>query len=113
MFREAQVFLRRLAAAGAAVGAAAGLVVLSQASASAASSVTISGVVHCNRGAVVGVWVQSSGGGSKFANWKRLITSASDSTYSATVSTNLPSNIQLHVGCGGSTSTWGSSNYSP
>jgi surface antigen len=113
MLGKARVLLRQLAATGAAVGTAAGLVVLNQASASAASSVTVSGVVHCNSGAVVGVWVQSSGGGSKFASWKRLATSASDSTYSATISTNLPSNIQLHVGCGGSTSKWGSSNYSP
>lgn len=103
------VLLRWFAAAG----ATAGLVAFSQASASAASSVTISGVVHCNTGAVVGVWVQSSGGGSKFANWKPLATSALDSTYNATINTNLPSSIQLHVGCGGKTSKWGSSNNSP
>jgi surface antigen len=107
--KKAQVLLRWFTAAG----ATAGLVAFSQVAASAASSVTISGVVHCNTGAVVGVWVQSSGGGSKFASWKRLASSASDSTYSANVSTNLPSNIQLHVGCGGSTSAWGSSNNSP
>ncbi len=109
MFRKIKVPLRWLMA----VGATAALVVLNQPSASATVSVTISGVVHCNSGAVVGVWVQSTGGGSKFANWQHMITSASDSTYSAAVSTNLPSNVQLHVGCGGSPASWGSSNNSP
>lgn len=80
--------------------------------ASAASSITVSGTVHCHGGAVNGVWVASSGGGSEFASKHYLPNDYADMQYSATV---VSGNIQLRVGCGGNTPTanWGSTNNSP
>jgi len=83
------------------------------ASAVSASTISINGVVHCHGGAVEGVWVQSSGKGSKFAGWRPFNTSSADALYSATISTALPTNIQLRVGCGGSKEKWATTNYSP
>lgn len=77
-----------------------------------AASPTIKGTVTCANGkGVVGVWVRSSRQGSKFAAWKK--TAAASASYSAQVSTSLPTSISLHVGCGGSTKTWGSDDFSP
>jgi surface antigen len=79
----------------------------------AASTVTVSGVVHCHAGGVAGVWVQSSGGGSKFASWKAFRPGGPDAAYSASIATRLPTTVELHVGCGGTPAKWGSSDYSP
>lgn len=77
-----------------------------------AAGPTISGKVACaNNQHVEGVWVQSSGGGSKFASWKP--TGTATASYSTTISTKLPTSISLHVGCGGSTKSWKSDNFSP
>jgi surface antigen len=62
---------------------------------------------------VVGVWVQSSGGGSKWASFSRVAGAPHKANYSATLSTAVPTNVQLHVGCGyksGSTVDWWSNN---
>lgn len=80
---------------------------------SLASSISVSGVVHCSGGAVVGVWIQSTGGGSKFAGWRPFNTSTADATYAAQLSTSLPTKLQLRVGCGGSKAKWGTTNNSP
>jgi hypothetical protein len=77
-----------------------------------AAGPTINGNVTCaNNQHVEGVWVQSGGGGSKFASWKS--TGTATASYSASISTKLPTSISLHVGCGGSTKTWKSDNFSP
>jgi uncharacterized protein YraI/surface antigen len=76
-------------------------------------SINISGTVECNSGAVVGIWIQSSGGGSGFAGWTPLALTARAATYSRTFTTKTPTNIQLRVGCGGTKAAWGSTNYAP
>jgi surface antigen len=76
-----------------------------------AASVTVSGTVRCMTGAkVVGVWVQSTGGGSKFASRWAQPRAASVNGYSARVNSG---SIELHVGCGGSTSEWDSDQWTP
>lgn len=90
--------------------AASGLVIGSAPPASAAS-VGIKGQVTCAKGNwVMGVWVQSSGGGSRWASWSRVSGAPNKANYSTTLSTALPTNVQLRVGCGGSTSSWWSNN---
>jgi hypothetical protein len=85
---------------------------MSLAPAALAATVTISGSVTCaNNKGIEGVWVQSSVKGSQFATLKTP--GAVTTTYSANISTPVPTSISLHVGCGGSTKTWGSSNFSP
>jgi surface antigen len=81
--------------------------------AASASTISVSGVVHCNSGSVVGVWVQSNGGGSKFASWRAFNTSSTNAAYGTTLSTKLPTSVQLRVGCGGSPAKWGTTNNSP
>jgi surface antigen len=79
----------------------------------ASTTITVSGTVQClSGGAVDGVWVASSGGGSGFASKHYLPSSYTEMQYSANVTSG---DIQLRVGCGGSTPTadWGSTNNSP
>lgn len=71
-----------------------------------AKSVTVSGVVRCPANApVVGVWVKSSGGGSKFASLFIKAGKARSNGYSAKVGSG---KVELHVGCGGSAESWDS-----
>jgi len=80
------------------------------ASASAAA-ITISGTVRCPSGAaVVGIWVQSSGGGSRFASRWGYPGNAAVAGYSASVNSGA---VELHVGCGGSPSNWASDQWTP
>lgn len=80
--------------------------------ASAASTMTLSGVVHCHGGAVEGIWVASTGPGSGWASrWNFSSGDTSDNTYSMT----LPSGsvqVSFHVGCAGSPSNWATVNKS-
>jgi surface antigen len=80
---------------------------------SGTKTISISGVVTCASGGVQGIWVNSSGGGSRFAGWKAFNTSVNDASYGATFTTHLPTTIQLRVGCGGSPTKWGTANLSP
>lgn len=73
-----------------------------------ATAVTVKGTVWCKTGDVVGVWVQSTGGGSKFASRWALPGNARVSGYQATVNSG---QVELHVGCGGSPSRWASDQY--
>ena len=98
-----------LLAAGCAIACALGV---SLAPAAQASVITISGNITCANGQpVVGVWIQSSKGGSKFAPWTK--TGTSTAFYKTSISTALPTNVSLHVGCGKTPQQWGSSNFSP
>jgi surface antigen len=82
--------------------------------AAAATAVRVHGTVECSGGkAVVGIWINSSGGGSKFADWTPYPGRPHVAVYSATVSTNFSTNLRLDVGCGGSKATWGSNNKTP
>lgn len=82
-------------------------------SASAATSYKVIGVVTCPGGqAVTGVWVQSSAGGSKFAKRTAFPNNKRAAYYTATFNTTFPTQVRLHVGCGGSEDKWGSENRS-
>lgn len=78
-----------------------------------ASTISVGGVVACSSGNVQGVWVQSSKGGSRWASWRKMALSARYASYAASLSTSLPTSIQLRVGCGGSPSHWATTNNSP
>ncbi len=92
------------------IAACTALALVTAAPASAAT-VTVSGTVRCMTGAkVVGVWVQSTGGGSKFATRWAQPGAGSVSGYSAKVNSG---SVELHVGCGGETSEWDSDQWTP
>ena len=80
--------------------------------AAATGTITISGTVSCQSHSVVGVWVESGGGGSGWANWQIIDARHTNiATYQARIqNTSLPTNIRLHVGCGGKSSNWWSDN---
>jgi len=61
---------------------------------------------------VVGVWVESGGGGSGWADWWPVDAGHKNiAWYQAKIqNTGLPTNIRLHVGCGGSSADWWSDN---
>ncbi len=92
----------------------AGMVIAVAAPASAATAtIVVSGTVSCQSHPVVGVWVESGGGGSGWAGWQAVGRHANIATYQAKIQhTRLPTNIRLHVGCGhvGKTAAWWSDN---
>lgn len=89
-------------------------VVFASGASAAPATVHLRGTVACPSGRpVVGVWVQSSGGGSGFANWSRYPGASTVAKFSRTMSTNPGTTLYLNVGCGGSTATWGSSSRTP
>lgn len=107
---QARVSMRRRAALGF-VATFVLAIVASSLPANAAAAITISGTVRCPAGAkVVGVWVQSSGGGSRFATRWGFPGYATVNGYSASVN---PGTVELHVGCGGSEASWGSDQWTP
>ncbi|WP_343909913.1 hypothetical protein [Nocardioides aquiterrae] len=66
-----------------------------------AASVSVSGTVACRNGLpVVGVWVNSTGGGSKFAGWTRRSGMPWVADYSTTLSSASSTTIRLDIGCG-------------
>jgi hypothetical protein len=81
--------------------------------ANASVTYNIRGSVYCNSGAVVGVYMHSSGGGSDFASWTAFPGHSNIARYSRQFTTALPSKIWLSVGCGGTKQSWGSSNNTP
>lgn len=101
---------RQLAMAGVALLAVFGMAFVAVPSASAASG-TISGNIQCFYGnnQVVGVWVDAENGTDGFAS----LTSdgMGGKNYSYTLSQT--SKYTLHVGCSGTSSSWGSSMTSP
>jgi surface antigen len=83
--------------------------------ASATTSMTVRGTVICANGHdVVGVWVESSAGGSKFATWHAFGGHKNTAYYSTKIASRLSSTkITIRVGCGGSKASWWSDNGSP
>lgn len=59
---------------------------------------------------MVGVWVQSTGGGSRFAKREPATGASTMSTYSARVNSGA---VELHVGCGGKEANWASDQWTP
>ncbi len=99
-----------------AVTSASALLVASPVPADAATAqITISGTVACRGGhEVVGVWVASSGGGSKWASYTKRSYAPWVAEYTATFTTSTPTKIRIDTGCGRtSTGAWYSNNASP
>ena len=67
-------------------------------SAKASTTIRVQGAVSCDNNDFVGVWIQSSGGGSTFA--AIYISTYNDGLFQRSITTTLPTNISLHVGCG-------------
>lgn len=81
-----------------------------------AASPSLWGVVTCSGGrAVQGVWVQSSAGGSRWADWWALPGRSSSAHFSTQLSfSGSSSKVELHVGCGtNSNGSWWSTNLTP
>src|SRR6266581_7317426 len=90
-----------------------GLVIAAPLPASAATgTIIVDGWVSCQSHWVVGVWVESGGGGSGWADWWPVDAGHKNiAWYQAKIqNTGLPTNIRLHVGCGGSSADWWSDN---
>jgi surface antigen len=101
--------LRRLAAVAIATGVFAAGVVATPA---LAAAVSVDGTVACEGGrAVVGVWVESSGGGSGFAGWQAQPGTPSIAHYRRVLDTARRTDISLDVGCGGSSAHWWGDNW--
>jgi len=81
----------------------------------ASTTLTVSGAAVCNSGrAVEGVWVTSTGGGAGWAGWTPMPGRPNVAWYSRTLTISTSSTaVSLHIGCGGSTSQWASSSYTP
>jgi len=95
------------------IGSLSALVVAAPIPAEAATgTIIVSGTVSCQWNPVAGVYVESGGGGSGWADWNVVDAGHTNiATYQAKIhNTTLPTNIRLHVGCGGSPSAWWSDN---
>lgn len=93
-----------------------GLLVAAPAEA-AAATVQVRGVVQCPAGKpVTGIYIQSSGGGSGFAikntHWRTFPGYPHIANVVRNTTMNRPSDVQVHVGCGGTSQKWGSNNKS-
>ncbi len=79
-----------------------------------AGTVSVRGEVMCvSQNSVVGVWIESTKGGSKWASWKAVSGAPYEANYSASISYSGDlTQVRLHVGCGGSPQKWGSTNRS-
>lgn len=86
---------------------------VSQVAGASTYKIVVDGAVSCNYHPLSGVWVQSSGGGSGWAHWDYGSNGKYDGDFSLAISTALPTNLSLHIGCGtGSTpGSWWSANY--
>jgi hypothetical protein len=89
--------------AGAALCAASLSALALTAAGPASASTGVSGYVECLTMPVEGVWIDAANGGSGWASWY----TSGDAEY-AHYSYNLPNNgsYAVHVGCGGSPSSW-------
>lgn len=72
---------------------------------------TVKGSVTCTYHALIGVWVWNSYTGGNWAAVSWTSTNHYAATYSESDFAILPATVQLHVGCGGTSSSWWSSNY--
>ena len=78
----------------------------------AATAISITGTVQCAAGhAVQGVWLESTGGGSTWAEWQAMPGKPAVARIWKSITTSVPTSIRLHVGCGkNSDGSWWSNN---
>ena len=88
----------------------AAVVVTTPPSQSGGTATKISGSIQCQSKSVEGVWIQAANNGSGWAPW---VSSAANPQF-ATYSYTLPygGEYSVHVGCGGTTSSWAVAEYS-
>jgi surface antigen len=81
----------------------------------ATTSMTIRGTVICASGHdVVGVWIESTAGGSRFSAWTAFKGHENTAYYETTIKSRAKSTkITVRVGCGGSPADWWSDNGTP
>src|SRR5579864_8120536 len=94
---------------------AATLVPLTVTAASASTAtITLSGTVSCvpnnTTNHVEGVWIEVGTGNSGWATMAATANSSATVGYTRTFTATLPTNIRLHVGCGGTPQSWWSDN---
>jgi len=76
----------------------------------AVAQVHVQGTVHCHGGSVTGIWINDSAGGGWATRYDFTPSDTSDDRYGMTVPAGT---ISFSVGCGGTTSKWGTVNNSP
>jgi len=72
------------------------------------AAITIGGTVRCVTYGVKGIWIEVGTGNSGWASWSAI--SSHVATYRRTFTATVPTNIRLHIGCGGTPSSWWSDN---
>jgi surface antigen len=77
------------------------------------ATITLSGTVTCVPHNVEGVWIEVGAGNSGWAQLNVAANTSAIVNYSRTFTATLPTNIRLHVGCGGTPQTWWSDNRTP
>lgn len=80
------------------------------------ATITLSGRVSCTSSNVEGVWLEVGSGTPGASGWAHMGNTGGtvrSTTWSRTFTTALATNIRLHVGCGGSPSSWWSDNRTP
>jgi hypothetical protein len=76
-------------------------------------TITLSGTVTCVPHNVEGVWIEVGTGNSGWATITAKANTVATTSYRRTFTVALPTNIRLHVGCGGTPSNWWSDNRTP
>jgi len=90
------------------------LATLAWASAAAGATVDLRGSIACPAGKnIVGAWVNSSGGGAGWLSRTGYPGAPTIARVGRRLETTLPTTISASVGCGGSSSSWGSSSPTP
>lgn len=81
------------------------------------SLLTIKGGAACSYHPVVGIWVQRAGGtgangGAEFAPWGRVSPGGYQASFRIDLTrSSLPVSVQVHTGCGGTSGSWWSDNW--
>jgi surface antigen len=77
------------------------------------ATITLSGTVTCVPHYVEGVWIEVGTGNSGWAKMSVAANTSATAAYTRTFTATLPTNIRLHVGCGGTPQSWWSDNRTP
>jgi surface antigen len=97
------------------LSAALAVSVTAPAASASTAKITLSGTVTCVPHNVEGVWIEVVGSATQ-SGWAHMTIKANTSPtsgYTRTFTATLRANIRLHVGCGGTPSSWWSDNRTP
>jgi hypothetical protein len=84
-----------------------------EAASASAATITLSGTVTCVPHYVEGIWIEVGTGSSGWAKMSAGANTSATTGYTRTFTATLPTNIRLHVGCGGTPQKWWSDNRTP